>query len=135
MHATYRSCFLKPRRIFHLWENLIMMTRLILRLSKNTGRTRPTIISWRNRFFWLRGEEYLINSVLYWKNKSFNMVFQHVNVCTENWGVSKNSFPLIFNKEDNRAFKERWVTRLAQGVQQAGHERQKFFLKIITWIL
>ena len=34
------------------------------------------------------------------------MVFQHVNVCTEK-GVSKNSFPLIFNKEDNRAFNER----------------------------
>ena len=73
------------------------------------------------------------NSVLYWKKKKKKKV-QYVNVCTEK-GVSKNSFPLIFNKEVNREFNERWVARLAQGVQQAGNERQNFFLKITMWIL
>ena len=67
------------------------------------------------------------------KKKASTWSFNMSMFCTEK-GVSKNSFPLIFNKEDNRAFKERWVTRLAQGVHQAGHERQKFFLKINTWI-
>ena len=51
-------------------------------------------------FFWLRGEENLINSVLKWKKN------QYVIVCSKK-GVSKNSFPLIFSEEDNREFKER----------------------------
>ena len=42
--------------------------------------------------------------------------------------VRINSFSLIFSEEGIRAFKERSVARLAQGVQQAaGHERQNFF--------
>ena len=52
-------------------------------------------------FVWLRGEEILINSVLYLKK-----MLRYVTVCTEK-GVSKNSFLVIFSKENNRAFKER----------------------------
>ena len=33
-------------------------------------------------------------------------MLRYVTVCTEK-GVSKNSFLVIFNKENNRAFKER----------------------------
>ena len=68
MHATYRTCFLKPRRMLSIFSNpekiWSAMARLLLRLNKTTKLFF---------FFWLRGEENLINSVVYCKKKHSNM--------------------------------------------------------------